>query len=220
MAEHTFDRLAPVTFEVAKESRTIKGLAVPFDVVGNNGFGSYRFTKGTLSWAKVKYLIQHEWSQAVGTVEFEETNEGLLMTAKVARGSRGDELLSLTEDGVYDGLSIGLDGNARFDQDDDDVWNAVSATVLEVSATPLPAFNDAQVRSVAASAAPKKGNAMPENETAQVEEQTAPVTLSAADITAAVTAGMAEAMRTFADTPPPAPVAGRPARLHGNLGAP
>lgn len=225
---HTFDRAAPVSFAVTKETRTIKGLAVPFDVVGNNGFGSYRFTRGSLDWAKVKYLVQHEWSQAVGTVEFEETDEGLLMTAKVARGARGDEVLSLTEDGVYDGLSIGLDSAARFDQDDDGVWNCLSASVLEVSATPLPAFEQAQVRSVAASAAPKKGNAMEcdkcgvvhahgvtECDPAKVASFTAanqppPVTLSAADISTAVAAGVAEAMRTFADTPAPVPAAGRP----------
>lgn len=160
MRNFTVDRLAAVTFAVSKESRTIKGLAVPFGVVGNNGFGSYRFGKGVLDWSKVKYLTDHDWSQAVGNVEFEETDEGLLMTAKIARGSRGDEVLNLTEDGVYDGLSIGLSNDARFEQDDNGVYDCVSATVLEVSGTPIPAFKDAQVRSVAASAAPTKENTM------------------------------------------------------------
>lgn len=159
-ATRTFDRQAAVTFAVSQESRTIKGLAVPFGVVGNNGYGSYRFSKGSLDWSKVKYLTHHMWDQAVGTVEFEETDEGLLMTAKIARGARGDEVLALTEAGVYDGLSIGLSYNARFEQDDDGVYDCISATVLEVSGTPLPAFKDAQVRSVAASAAHKKENNM------------------------------------------------------------
>jgi HK97 family phage prohead protease len=217
----TFDRGAPVTFAVGKETRTIKGLAVPFGVVGNNGFGSYRFSKGSLDWTKVKYLVQHEWAQAVGVVEFEETDEGLLMTAKVARGARGDEVLTLTEDGVYDGLSIGLSGDARFDQDEDGVWNCLSATVLEVSATPLPAFESAQVRSVAASAAPTRGNAMEcdkcgvvhahgvtECDPAKVAsfskakaQPAAPegtVALSAADIGKAVSDGIAEAFKQFA----------------------
>lgn len=156
----TFDRLAPVAFAVSQESRTITGLAVPFGVVGNNGFGAYRFEKGTLDWSKVKYLTHHDWASAVGNVELEETDEGLLMTAKIARGSRGDEVLALTEDGVYDGLSIGLSSNARFEMDDDGVYVCLSATVLEVSGTPIPAFSDAQVRSVAASAAPTKENTM------------------------------------------------------------
>lgn len=160
-ATRTFDRQASVTFAVSQESRTIKGLAVPYGVVGNNGYGSYRFSKGSLDWTKVKYLTHHMWDQAVGTVEFEDTDEGLIMTAKIARGARGDEVLALTEAGVYDGLSIGLSYSARFEQDDDGVYDCISATVLEVSGTPLPAFKDAQVRSVAASAAhnpPKENN--------------------------------------------------------------
>lgn len=156
----TFDRLEGVTFAVSKESRTIKGLAVPFGVVGNNGFGRYRFTKGSLDWSKVKYLTHHDWSSAVGNVEFTETDEGLEMTARIARGARGDEVLMLTEDGVYDGLSIGLSANSRFEEDDDGVFECVSATVLEVSGTPIPAFEQAQVRSVAASAAQNKENQM------------------------------------------------------------
>lgn len=151
---NTFDRLSAVAFEVSKESRTIRGLAVPYGPVGNNGFGRYRFAKGSLDWAKVKYLTHHDWSQAVGNVDFEETDEGLIMTARIARGARGDEVLALTEDGVYDGLSIGLGPNARFEEDDDGVFNCVSASVIEVSGTPIPAFAEAQVRSVAASAAP------------------------------------------------------------------
>jgi len=155
------DRQSAVTFKVSKDTRTIKGLAVPFGVVGSNGFGKYRFEKGSLDWEKVKYLTHHDWTQACGNVELEETDEGLLMTAKIARGARGDEVLALTEEGVYDGLSIGLSRTARFEMDDDGVYVCVSATVQEVSGTPVPAFKDAQVRSVAASAARnQKGNAM------------------------------------------------------------
>lgn len=158
----TFDRQARVTFAVSPETRTIKGLAVPFGDVGNNGFGSYRFAKGTLDWSKVKYLDQHSWSKACGTVTFAETDEGLEMTAKIAPGALGDQILALTTpdpdtgEAVYDGLSIGLSSDARFEQDDDGVYNCLSATVLEVSGTPIPAFSNAQVRSVAASAAQNK----------------------------------------------------------------
>lgn len=158
----TFDRRSSVTFEVSKESRTIKGLAVPFGVVGNNGFGRYRFSKGSLDWAKVKYLDGHDWAKAVGTVTFTETDEGLEMTAKIAPGARGDQLLALTTpdpdtgEAVYDGLSIGLDNSSRFEEADDGVLDCISATVLEVSGTPIPAFTEAQVRSVAASATPKE----------------------------------------------------------------
>ena len=88
-----FDRQTGVKFEVNTETRTIRGLAVPFDVVGNNGYGAYRFTKDSLDWAKVKLLEQHDWSQAIGTVALTVTDEGLEMTAKVAPGARGDQHL-------------------------------------------------------------------------------------------------------------------------------
>lgn len=162
------DRLAPVNFAVDKEARTITGLAVPFGVVGNNGYGSYRFSKDSLDYDKVKFLLDHDWSQACGSVTFTTTDEGLVMTAKIARGARGDEALALADDlgdgtRVYDGLSIGLSNTARFEQDDNGVYDCISATVLEVSGTPCPAFKDAQVRSVAATATPTTGrNTMPD----------------------------------------------------------
>lgn len=155
-----------VKLAVDKETRTIRGLAVPFGVVGNNGYGSYRFGKGSLDWSKVKFLLDHDWGQATGTVALTETDAGLEMVAKIAKGARGDQALALAEpdpdtgEAVYDGLSIGLADNFRFEQDDQGVWDAVSATVIEVSGTPRPAFKDAQVTSVAASAAPRKETTM------------------------------------------------------------
>lgn len=170
----TLDRLAVVKFEVNAETRTIRGLAVPFGPVGDNGFAKYRFAKGVLNWDKVKYLDQHDWSQACGVVTFVETDEGLDMTAKVAPGARGDQLLALTMpdpdtgEAVYDGLSIGLGYDAVFEEAEDGVYDCVEATVLEVSGTPIPAFKEAQVRSVAASAAQKKENEMTDT---QVENE-------------------------------------------------
>jgi len=166
----SFDNPAGPRFKVDQQSRTITGLAVPFGVVGNNGTGGYRFSKGTLDWSKVKYLTDHDWAAAVGNVKFTETDEGLEMVAKIARGARGDEVLALHEpdpdtgEAVYDGLSIGLDdNNARFDMGEDGVYDCLSATVIEVSGTPRPAFKDAQVRSVTASNTPttsKESNTM------------------------------------------------------------
>jgi HK97 family phage prohead protease len=238
MRNPIFDRMARVTFSVSKESRTIKGLAVPFGVVGDNGFGRFRFSRGTLAWSKVKYLDQHNWSQAVGTVKFEETDDGLVMSAKIAPGPRGDQILALTEpdpetgEAVYDGLSIGLADDAEFEQAEDGVFDCLGATVLEVSGTPIPAFQDAQVTSVAASAVPnRKGADMPKGNTAEAtaEATTAEATtaaaateagvngfsgaaLSAADITTAVTAGVTAALTEFSGEPGPVrkPAAGRP----------
>src|SRR5690349_1391640 len=153
-----FDRLRPVTFAIDREARTVTGLAVPFGDVGDNGFGRYRFSKGSLTWGKVKFLRDHAWSNAIGLVELTETDEGLVMAASIRPTASGDEYLALATpdaDGnaVYDGLSIGLDFAAKFEEAEDGVFDCVSGVVQEVSGTPIPAFENAQVRSVVASRA-------------------------------------------------------------------
>jgi HK97 family phage prohead protease len=177
-----FDRQSKVTFKVDRETRTIRGLAVPYGDVGDNGFGKYRFTKGSLDWSKVKYLLDHAWGEAVGTVKFEETDEGLIMAARIAKGRKGDNALDLhaideeTGEAVYDGLSIGLAHGAEFKESEDGVFDAVHATVIEVSGTPFPAFTNAQVRSVAASAASTRKEPMMGD-----ENNEAPVSFSQED---------------------------------------
>lgn len=151
----TFDNPHPVTFRVNQETRTIRGLALPFGDVGNNGYAAWSFAKGTLTWGKVKVLDGHDWSKAVGVAELTEGDQGVEMTARIARGARGDEVLALAEDGVYDGLSIGLGEDTKFDTVDG-VNHVTEAVVQEVSLTPIPAFERASVTSVAASAAPTK----------------------------------------------------------------
>lgn len=181
------DNPRTVTFEVNEAARTIKGLALPFGDVGDNGSSKFTFTAGSLTWGKVKVLDGHDWAKAAGTATLDETDEGVVMTAKIARGARGDELLSLAQDGVYDGLSVGLGNDVQADEIDG-VYHVKAATVREVSLTPTPAFERAQVTSVAASkspAAPTKENDMPE----KIEEKTTPaqVAFSAEEGTALAT---------------------------------
>jgi hypothetical protein len=89
---------------------------------------------------------------------------GLVAKFKVARGTRGDDALSLAEDGVYDGLSVWItfDGEAdgwTADPQDERVRLVHSATLRKVALTAIPAFDDARVLSVAASK--KGGTTMP-----------------------------------------------------------
>lgn len=154
----TFDNPEAVTFKVNAEARTIKGIAVPFGVVGNNGYANWQFGPGSLRWGKVKLLNAHDWAQVLGVVDLEESADGLLMTARVAKTTLGDEVLALAEIGAIDGLSIGL-GNAIDYDDRDGVLHVISGEVREVSTTPIPAFESASITSVAASAA-QKGSPM------------------------------------------------------------
>lgn len=214
-----FDTKQSVVFEVNEETRTIKGLVLPYNAIGNNNEGRYRFARGTITPpadpSRVKLLVNHDFSQAVGhATSLEDTDAGVVGTFKVARGAEGDRALGMASDRVWDGLSAGLAADAQFKPGKDGVFDAISAGFAEVSLTPLPAFEDARVTSVAASAArpSNKENNMPEDNTL-TEETPAPeggVTLSATDITKAVQDGMAAALTTFTGPTPPAPRAGGP----------
>lgn len=184
-----FDNPQGVTFEVTPETRTIRGLALPFGDIGETMGMRWTFGKGSLQWSKVKVLDGHDWTRAVGTAELEETDDGILMTAKIAKGSRGDDLLELCAAGVYDGLSIGLADDVK-SVARNGVQHVKSGTVREVSLTPIAAFERASITSVAASAT--ESNIMENTETREVEgtetaEVSAAPTFSLDDVRAVVT---------------------------------
>jgi len=155
----TFETTGSQVFEVNTESRTITGLVVPFDVIGENSNGQFAFTKDAdYSWpadvSRVKLLLQHDFTKAVGhALSLEKTDTGIVGKFKVKRGADGDEALQGAEDKVNDGLSMGLSKRAKFTPKDG-VQYGTTVPISEVSLTPLPAFDDSRVMSVAASAVP------------------------------------------------------------------
>ena len=212
----TFDgEHVPTVFEVSAETRTIKGLVLPYGVIGDNGEGKYTFSKDAMvlpvDASRVKLLVGHSFGEAVGyATELEHSDAGLIGTFKIARGADGDKALSMAEDRVWDGLSAGIGRKAKFKAGRDGVLVAISADLAEVSLTPLPAFDDARVTSVAASAVPTgKEPVMGEKDKPAEGEAPVTVSLSAEDITKAVLDGMTGALQTFADKPVK-PAAGRP----------
>jgi HK97 family phage prohead protease len=204
-----------LTFKVNRESRTITGLAVPYGAVAESGGLSWQFSKGTLTYAdarRVKLLISHDWGRAVGyAATLEDTDDGLLASFKVARGPEGDFALSMAEDGVYDGLSIGVAGGGRFDVRDG-VNHAVSAPLVEISLTPAPAYDAARVTSVAAEAAHTRKDSPVENETKTEAVQAPAVTASAETVAPVINVeapkfeGLAEAIGTAIAAALPKPV--------------
>lgn len=181
------DATAPgLEFKVNRESRTITGLAVPYGAVAESGGMSWSFSKGTLTYAdtkRVKLLISHNWYDAIGyAASLTETDEGLVASFKVARGARGDEALSMAEDGVWDGLSIGVAPGGRFDVIDG-VNHAISAPLVEISLTPAPAYDAARVTSVAAEAAHTKNKEALVADDNKTEVTTAPAVTASAEKT-------------------------------------
>ncbi len=110
-------------FEVDAETRVIRGLAVPYGVPSlATGGAKYQFERGSIKIpddvGRVKPLVGHDSNRAVGkATKLEETDAGLLAEFKVARGAAGDEALQMAEDGVWDGLSVGLRGDGQFSRD-------------------------------------------------------------------------------------------------------
>jgi HK97 family phage prohead protease len=152
----TFETTTSEVFEVSAETRTIKGLVVPFGVVGDNG-RLFTFSADTnFTWpadvSRVKLLVGHDYGAPVGyATALEKTPKGIVGAFKIARGAPGDHALSMAEDKVFDGLSMGLGKAAAFVLKDG-VYHGTEAPISEVSLTPLPAFDDSRVTSVAASA--------------------------------------------------------------------
>jgi HK97 family phage prohead protease len=179
-----FEGASGHTFSVDTESRTITGLAVPYGVA-SGGYLKVRFKKGSLTYSdvsRVKHFKDHY--QPVGkALELSDTDAGLTAKLSVSKGPAGDELLQLAADGVYDGLSIGVDfsidpADGDVSQADDGVYDVENATLREISTTPMPAFDDARVTKVAASRTP--GGKPVTTPTTQPAAPAAPATAPAA----------------------------------------
>jgi len=149
-----------VRFSVDATTRRVRGLAVPWGETASKFGIKYRFEKSSLTWsdvARVKMLRDHDFGQPLGRGEtIRDASDGLEVEFAIARGDDGDRALALAEDGVLDGLSVGIE----FDMDpdagditteDDGTIVVRSAVLREVSLTAMPAFDSARVTSVAAS---------------------------------------------------------------------
>ncbi|MGL5911664.1 MAG: phage portal protein [Phycicoccus sp.] len=222
-SEPTVAAVAVPTAQFAADEarRTITGVAMPYGRTARNGGHVFRFAPGALRFGevgRVKLLRDHDRRQAIGrATRITEAADGLHVTFSVARGAEGDAALQLAADGVLDGLSVGVDFDSAADATlgDDGVLDVRRADLREVSLTAMPAYDDARVTTVAASA--DERNPMPGAAPAETAPaapapttETAPapsVTLSA-DQFAALVGG---------SKPAPKPVEG-PTRVDPNHG--
>lgn len=158
-APWTFDVPVPMAFRVDRERRIIEGVAIPYGVVVSKGGFKFRFLRNSITWnerapGRVKLLEDHDTDKAIGFAKgLRNSGDELRTRWKVGRGPAGDAALMSAEDGVKDGLSVGVDFDFDTDieMDADGVANVRHAVLREVSLTAVPAFDDARVTSVAAS---------------------------------------------------------------------
>jgi HK97 family phage prohead protease len=147
------------SFRVDRERRMIHGDAMPYGQVVSKLGLKIRFLRNSLVWnqrapGRVKLLRDHDMTNPLGFAKSLANAGDLFRTSfKVGRGAEGDRALELAEDGILDGMSVGVDFDLSTDveMDDDGVMNVRRATLREVSLTAMPAFDDARVTKVAAS---------------------------------------------------------------------
>lgn len=166
---HQFTMTTPGAhqFTVDSEARTISGLAVPYGAIGMKYGMKFRFRPGSLQYSdvsRVKHFKDH--MTPVGKhLSITETKAGPEVKLSVSKGPVGDELLQLADDGVYDGLSVGVDFSLNPEDGDielmdDGVYDVLRADWRETSTTAMPSFDDARVTKVAASRTAGKETAM------------------------------------------------------------
>lgn len=147
------------TFQVLADggqapSRTIQGIAVPYNVDANASTGPVRFLPGSLpvDGAAPKLLLNHDTTSPVGLVtERVDTPEAMLFSARISATNLGNEALTLALDGVIDGVSVGVIATDFTFQDG--VCVIAAADWRELSMTPFPAFSAAAITDVAATIA-------------------------------------------------------------------
>lgn len=147
-------------------ARTITGLAVPYNAVANKYGLKYSFKPGSLEYsdpARMAHLKDH--ATPVGFHrKVTDSSAGPVVELAVLDGPDGspakaerDQLLYDAANGLYSGLSVGVDfsidpedGDVEYDPETG-VYNVLRATWRETSTTYMPAFDDARVTKVAAS---------------------------------------------------------------------
>lgn len=153
------------TATVDAPRRRITGLALPYNVVALKNGRRFMFRQGSLEWGaldRVKFLRDHDYAQAIGVPDqLDDQADGLHAVFKVGRGKAGDDALALAEDKVLDGLSPGVD---ILDTIPHPTMRGVEivtrARLREISLLAMPAYDDARVTSVAASADNPERNTM------------------------------------------------------------
>ena len=129
------------------EKREVSGMAVPFNQTIDIGGGwSERFEKGAVDLnANVKLFRDH--NEIIGVVtEMEESDEGLLIRAKISETVLGNETLNLVKDGAIRSFSVGF--IPVKDEKKDNTIIRKKVNLKEVSLVAFPAYDKAEVLSV------------------------------------------------------------------------
>ena len=157
-------------------TRSITGLAVPWNIATTDSLGTrVMFEPGSLpeDGRPPKLVESHDLSQVRGLVtERVSTDQGMMFTARIANTRAGDDALELLKMGALDAVSVGVEP-VKYKFDKDGTMRVQSAVWHELSLVAVPAFDQARITSVAASAPDEEIEADPEPQYPEPEEDSA-----------------------------------------------
>jgi HK97 family phage prohead protease len=133
----------------------IAGVAVPWDVVATvSGGQRVKFLRGAFntSQKRAKLVENHDLTQLRGTVvELTDTEAGLEFVAEFARTRASADAVELVKSSAYDSVSVGANPT-KFKFDKAGTMIVSQAELIELSLVAVPAFQDAVITQIAASA--------------------------------------------------------------------
>lgn len=187
--EINFSLPREVTANVAK--RTITGLIAPYNEVGFTSAGEVIFKDnafGDIQASAIKLLTDHEMAKPIGKmVSAESTPDGVIATFKLGSSTRATDALIEASEGLKNGLSVGA-RITDYETNSKGQMIVTAAQLKEVSLVTEPAFAEARVLEVAASATPaeeEKETPMSEPTKDEVVEAASAVEASAPEVEAA-----------------------------------
>ena len=144
---------APASLAFAADARTISGRVLPFNEPGRTSAGELIFPPGSISIpqdiSRVKLLAGHspEGIPVGVATSWHAKDDGVYMTFHLGSSAASSEALAQATDGVIDSFSIEAMGIAK-------TGRTVKESVLKaVALVPFPAFANARVAEIHASAA-------------------------------------------------------------------
>ena len=150
----------------------IAGIAVPWDVVATvSGGQRVKFLRGAfdLTQKPAKLLENHDMGQLRGVVNaLSDSDAGLEFEATLAQTRASADVVALLQAGAYDSVSVGANP-VQFKFDKAGTMVVSKAQLIELSLVAVPAFSEAVITEIAASADPEESEE--EEETLDTPEE-------------------------------------------------
>lgn len=162
---------AAVELQAAKDdekeySPRIAGVAVPWDVTATvSGGQKVKFLRGAfdVNQKPAKLIENHDLTQLRGVVtSLTDTESGLQFEATLADTAASRDAVALLKAGAYDSVSVGANPT-KFKFDKQGTMVISKADLIELSLVAVPAFTDAVVTEIAASADPEDDENQPQD---------------------------------------------------------